>query len=79
LDSEAVAKIPKQTNMPFSLGKRSCLGKELAYNEIRTYIGTVIREYEIKPIENYQRIYVLNFGYKVQNAHVDVKLRQKAD
>ena len=77
LDEEKLAKNPKQANIPFSLGKRSCLGKELAYNEVRIFIGSLLREYEIKTPENYVRNYVLSWGYRVANAFVDAKLREK--
>jgi len=77
LDEEKIAKNPKQANIPFSLGKRSCLGKELAYNEVRIFVGSILREFEIKTPDNYDRKYVLSWGYRVHNAFVDARLREK--
>lgn len=76
-DTQRMDKNPKQANMPFSLGKRSCLGKELAYNEVRIFIGSLLKEYEIKTPVDYNRYYTLSWGYRVQNAVVDLKLREK--
>ena len=76
-DTEKINKNPKQANIPFSLGKRSCLGKELAYKEVKIYIGSLLNKFEVKTPQNYKRSYVLSWGYRVLNAFVDVKLREK--
>jgi len=77
LSQEEVDKQPKQVNIPFGLGKRNCLGKELAWNEVMIYIGTLLNWHEVKQPKDYVRKSILMFGYRCSNPLVDVKLRAK--
>jgi len=77
LNQTEVDKTPKQINIPFGLGKRNCLGKELAWNEVMIYIGALLNWYEVKTPKDYSRKMTLMFGYRCINPYVDVKLRVK--
>ena len=56
LDEEEVKRCPKQINIPFGLGRRNCLGKELAWNEVMIYIGTLLNWYEVRQPKDYVRM-----------------------
>jgi cytochrome P450 len=75
LDTERIAKNPKQVNIPFGLGKRSCLGKELAWIEVMIYIGSLFKAYEFRTPEGFVRNQVLGWGYRCQNPYLECKIR----
>jgi len=76
-DTEKIEKKnPKQINIPFGLGKRNCLGKELAWNEVMIYVGKTMEMFDIRTPKGYQRHQLVQFGYRCTNPYVDVKLRE---
>lgn len=74
-DKEWEASLPKQLNIPFGLGKRNCMGKELAFQEVRIYMSRLIDRLDMKLPDNFERKMILEFGYKVENSSVMAKLR----
>ena len=62
----------KNAFFPFSIGKFSCIGKQLALNELRTVISKLVLEFDVAfaPGED---------GYKLLNKSMDVFTMSNAE
>ena len=75
MNEEWVKSIPRQYNIPFGAGKRSCQGKYFAMKELPIYLGSLIKHFEFKLPDQWKSVLSFNFGYRKDNATIMVKIR----
>lgn len=45
--------------VPFSAGQRNCIGQKFAMMELRTVIGEIIKNFELKPITKIDSVVII--------------------
>ncbi|KAK8575697.1 hypothetical protein V6N13_033051 [Hibiscus sabdariffa] len=59
---------PASLYLPFGVGPRACLGKELSVKMMKTVAINVVRRYEVKVVEN-QRVAMTNKVLSLTTRH----------
>lgn len=68
-------KIKKNTFLPFSGGRRACIGKYFGLLMIKTNVCSFFENFEI--LKGYESNHVIRFTYGVENCFLDLKLKGK--
>lgn len=45
--------------VPFSAGQRNCIGQKFAMMELRTVIGEIVKNFELKPITKIEDVVII--------------------
>ena len=72
-DENLTKKLTNYNYLPFSTGPRSCIGNKMALNEIKTFLVTLIRNFEFHKVEGIEVKKKIFLGNKPDPALLWVK------
>ena len=75
-DAEFVKNLPKNQYLPFSMGKRACLGRPLAVKTMKIFLAKFFDKFDFVPPKNYERkMTYLPGAYRPDNTTLKIKLK----
>ena len=72
---ENASKLDKGNFIPFSLGKRSCVGKHMGEIMVKLIFTVMLQKFEISKPEDFTRKFVKDIGFAVEKCLLELKLR----